>query len=710
MKRSEQLFSIINDIDDDIIDEAKIKEEAPVLMKPEPRSPIKGIIALAACIAVLAVGIFAIVKFKLGREMDPIQSDPSEYSSDSSESSNSSESNGEYTAEDIELQEMLKELAPRITDIDKMFSDMYFKGSDSYDNIKYGADEYNYYFIPDGKTTGPNHLIEVPHTRAEMEALLLEYFTKESVEKYLSDITVADGAVDSNGKKVVKLPNKDDTLNRFVEFDGRLYYYRFYYEISQFSSRMTLYYIVPETARVISKTDDMIKFSFKADYIFNHQMNGKPNDHAECTLRYERGGWRLEHYYGDNYGLHPFWEDPSEDNPTKTDDRSEDDKELQKILKELVTNAEEIHGMFNFMSTYGEPYSFRIDETTELELYRIPEDQRTEPTGIYAIPQTYDGMRELLLTAFTKNAADKYMELVGKGSAAENPDGTFSFKYDEGYEKAWPTFVEIDGKMYRTNGRVGRDLGIDIGSASVTRKTDDIIEFTYEYIDSYGNTSGVEDGFIINEGGGWKLNYYDHLRFQPIFTEEDLELQAILAELAPGGELIAGWVGYGCYDPDHTYRFKFSDSDEYGSEFDLIPVGKASDSGIEYPRTCEELETLMLKYLTQEIVDGIMTGVCKGTMTENPDGTYTVVVESEPTYHNFIEIDGRLYVEDKARGGAGVPVWDSAKIIEKNDSYIKFTYFHDYIAGYNQKEGLIKYERGSWRLSYNWRGFVLDNE
>lgn len=727
MKRSEKLFLAINEIDGEIVEEARTKEETPILMKPEPRSPIKGIIALAACVAVLAVGIFAIVKFKTGGEVDPIQNASSEVSDPSSDSSSgdSFENNSdlyfetedglkipkEFTEEDRELQEILKDIKAGVDDLNKLFikrTDM----NEPYYYFYYGSDHHKYYLIPENRKTDPNKLFAIPQTRAEMEDLLLEYFAAEAAEKLMSEVHKGSMIKTTEGT-FINFDGEEKGFSKFIEVDGKMYV-----DAETDNSPFVWmhkdppYFMVCETAKVISRTGDTIYFSYISSYSNNidplteYMTYTESFANVECSLKFERGGWKLNYYYDEN----------NHETPTDTPKEftgSAEDKEVFETLMPLIENSGEITGMFSEMHTYRDGLLFKFNcggSSFEETFFPISEGQRTEPNGLFSVPLTYAEMENLLSTCLTPQAAASYMEYVGKGSLTDNFDGSHTLKFDDGYEPTFPTFVEIDGRLYRSFSFSDRKRTIDPYTAKLTFKTDNTIEFTYEHTDSWGHEDGIRDGVLVNDGSGWKMNYYNDWGFMPVFTEDDLELQAILAELAPGGELIAGWVGYGHYDPDHTYRFKFSDSDKYGYEYDLIPVGKASDSGIEYPRTCEELEALMLKYLTQKIVDNNMMGVYKGTMTENSDGTYTVTVEGEPAYYDFIEIDGRLYVQNKARGGAGVPVWDSAKIIEKTDNYIKFSYVHEHMTGHYRDEGLIKYERGGWRLSYNWRGFILDDE
>ncbi len=727
MKKSEKLFLAINDINDEIIENAKPKEEKPVALKPAPRSPIKGVMLLAACIAVLAVGIFAIVKFKTGGDIDPVDSDStgsSEEGGDSSDDSDQSSDNNSdqyietehglkipitFTEEDRELQEILKGMKAGVEDLNKLF----IKRADGFVENKYfqnGADAHGYYLIPENKKTGPNNMFDIPQTRDGLEKLLLEYFSANVVEKFMSEVNKAT-AVETTKGTFITLEDREKGFSKFIEVDGRMCCDAEEYGMNHYmyGTWAPPYYMLCDTAKVKSKTDDTIYFSYISSYsnVLDPWTDYKQYEgsfsNIDCSLKFERGGWKLNYYYNDDN----IYSNMSSSPPQKTMDDVED-HEIFDILKPLIDNFEEVTGLFSEMHTYNEGALVKFEcrgNSFEETFFRLSAEQRTEPNGSFAVPLTYNEMEELLLRYLTPQAAASYMNYVGKGTLTENSDGSYTLEFEDGYEPTFPTFVEIDGSLYRNFRFDDRKQIIDPYSAKLTSKTDNTIEFTYEHTDSYDYTGGTKSGFLVNDGSGWKMNYNKNYGFMPVFTEEDHELQDILTDLAPGGELIAGWVGYGCGEPYYDFYINGS---EYVIEYSLLPIGKTPDGKIEYPQTLEELEELMLQYLTQELVDAHMKGACKGTMTENPDGTYSVSVEDDTDYHDFIEIDGRIYVQDKARGGAGSPVWDTAKIIEKTGDHIKFSYTHDGMMGYYPDEGLIRYERGGWRLSYSWRGFVLD--
>lgn len=484
MKNSEKLFLYINEIDEELIEDADSDEEKPIQMKPEPRSPAKGLIAFAACVAALAVGIFAIVKFRTNGNFDPVSA-PSEYVSDTSDSSDNSDQssypdiNFEFTAEDPEFRAELKELVNAAEDIDRMFKGM-------------------------GHTPG---------------------------------------------KK-----------------------FRYYFEGDE------------------------------------------------------------EHYYEDEY-------------------------------------------------------------------FEIPEDRRTD-MGLFAVPQTYDEMEALVTRYFSERAALFYMEYVSKGSMTENDDGTYNVEIFKG--SSYPKFIEIDGRMYRTNEIRGGGLGIDCGTARIIRKTEKSIDFlfwghNYNDMDNDGAAYAERNGSVTIEDGVMKLQYFfDHGFIPEIpaeYTDRDLELQEILAGLAKGDRFTSVFT--------QTAAAPF-----VGDDLLFIFGGRAfpyietvyPQPGHTFPRTCEELEETLLQYFAQEAVERYMERVCKGTMTANPDGTYSVTLDKDIGYPSFVEIDGKMYYWNVKTAGPRIYYNNTAQVIEQTDGTITYSCAILNYYAFVKDTQRICYERGGWKL------------
>lgn len=487
MKKSEKLFLIINKIDEDIVEEAKYNEETPVRMKPEPHTSIRGIIALAACIAVLAVGVFALVKFKLnngGIEPSPIQSDSSEYSSDSSESSNSSESNGEYTAGDIELQGLLKELVPKAEEIDGMFNDLspsgdkfIFRVGDPVRNENYL--EMDYYLIPKDQRTA-NGLFAIPQSRDEMEHLVSQYFSTQAAEFYMSYVRPCIMAANADRTYTVELDSgagfELDFARGFFEINGGMYFTPSPHEYHGMC-------IDCETARIIRQTDEIIIFTYQ-DYNYYadvyYQRNG--------VLVNEDGAWKLDYYPYNGFPLMP-------------DEYTEQDLELQKILETLSPgNKVATTLLFNNAPAYGDTYYFILPGNRKLPYLKYIDVSGPQPSVNH--PKSLAELEETLLEFFTEESAQYYMSLVGKGTMTDNGDGTYNVKSVGALN---PVYIEIDGKMFYRTYFPNGDWGKFNYTAKVVEWTDDTITYTYVSVMSGG--FGTESRTLKFERGGWKMNY-----------------------------------------------------------------------------------------------------------------------------------------------------------------------------------------------------------
>lgn len=391
---------------------------------------------------------------------------------------------------------------------------------------------------------------------------------------------------------------------------------------------------------------------------------------------------------------------------------TENDKELRLILSEILEGAQEVERIFRDVGDSGAKYPELSGNGVDYNgyFYEITEKTRTQPGGLLSVPQTRDELETLLRRYFTDRTIEYFMEWIHPGKFTTDINGNTVVINTDQYGNA--ALLDIDGKLY---GRSSESYSFDalddikVEDANVLERSETSIMFHF-YADYPENRIGV----ILYEDGSWKFDCFGGQGFIPEmpnpadYTAEDKELQAVLDELSPGLE-IAGWDGYGVYGGDE-YKFLFPGED-YEQDYTLMPVGKAKNEKIEYPQTIDELKSLFLEYFTQQCVDGYMTGVCKATMTENPDGTYTVVPEDEKSYRQFVEINGKIYVRTNYVGGSGTPVWSTAQITEKSGDRIKFSYVHSGLGDYYNAEGLIKYERGGWRMSYSsHHGFVLDDQ
>ena len=216
------------------------------------------------------------------------------------------------------------------------------------------------------------------------------------------------------------------------------------------------------------------------------------------------------------------------------------------------------------------------------------------------------------------------------------------------------------------------------------------------------------------------------------FTEEDKELQKFLAETVNEAEKFqelydSGWFGdigwfgangFPTGDQEHegviTVRFPQMEepldkqiANEYVLLSDELPF-----------KTAEELEESLKQYYSAEIVSQFMGYVCIGEIEGYAEDDYLIEFENGSFDDNgflfsiprFIEINGRLYRDEGAKGGWFTPNWSMAKVISKTDEELIFSYLGygmDDIKEIRAGLGRLKYEDG-WK--YDWRNILIPYE
>lgn len=576
----------------------------------------------------------------------------------------------EYTEQDLELHAILDALEPG-NDVRALFSlnSATAEGTE-YKFILPGNYEpegsYQYYIDVSGPQTITNH----PKSLSELEDMLLKYFTREAADNYMSRTCKGTMTENDDGTYSVTL-DKDVFDPVYIEIDGKMFYH---------TSAASGYAEFLNTAKVADWTDDMIICTY---------VCAAPGGYSTetGTLRYERGGWK--------------WD--------KTGNNT--DSEAEDTVNDILPAGLELFNLFSGIRSSGDKYEFqnarRNNNTATFCL--AADGMRTSPNGMFAIPKSRPELEALLKKYFSERAAKSYMDNIGTGSMTKNPDGTYTVATDKDYLSP---IIEIDGQLFfrQVYGEIAWIL--DPTTAKPIEHTDKYIRF--EFTDSFGGNNSC--GGLVNENGGWKLNLFygfgfgDDVPYPLEFTDEDLELQAILEELSPGHD-IAKWNEASTVsenEPEYEFIFPASFKQEARSAiYRPMPEGTTPDGKIEYPHTAEALRALYMRYFTQDSVDRYMEEVGKGTMTKNPDGTYSVKVDgNEPK--NYLEIDGKLYVTETTPylGAAAYPLFDSAKVIEKTNDTIKFSIIQS--AKYHIGTGIIKYERGGWRLRCDGYSFVVD--
>lgn len=385
---------------------------------------------------------------------------------------------------------------------------------------------------------------------------------------------------------------------------------------------------------------------------------------------------------------------------------SEQDLELQTILKELIPKAEEIDQMFNCRSAVGDKYTFnfmssRTGEYNPHVFYLIPADQRTA-NSLFGVPQSYAEMNDLVSSYFSKWAAEFYMNHTSKGTMTQNADKTYNIDC-----KSWGDFIEIDGRMYLSPSKRTEyaGLGINCETAKVTRSTDTVIEFTYwddDLSDFDSEQYSQNLGTLVRENGVWKLHYFYQCGFVPEipaeYTEQDLELQAILDGLKDSDKLL------NLFMPDITtigayYNFVFPNSSDPDYVCSYIDVS-GSEQKLDFPKSCAEFEQRLLNYFTDEATNRYMDRVCHGNIVNFSDGKYYISHDGSPEITpTYIEIDGKMYYICGAGGGLGPSFYNSAKVVEQTDDTIIFTYAHSYYFpdDIDRVTGKLVFERGGWK-------------
>lgn len=131
-------------------------------------------------------------------------------------------------------------------------------------------------------------------TIAGAREAILEYFSEQKTENFMSGFAVCSVTEDTDGTYIVKF--EDGTrrgLPRYLEIDGRLY--------GLDAIKITGISIDYETAKIVSKTDDTIEFTYLEEPYWalppHPEYKNEPlySQHANRgILKYERGGWKLD--------------------------------------------------------------------------------------------------------------------------------------------------------------------------------------------------------------------------------------------------------------------------------------------------------------------------------------------------------------------------------------------------------------------------------
>ncbi len=197
---------------------------------------------------------------------------------------------------------------------------------------------------------------------------------------------------------------------------------------------------------------------------------------------------------------------------------TEEDRELQEILSNLLVPAEEIYSwMVN--EVYSDTvYKFRFSDFDETKVHYYYLFSGIG-SGLFERPTTCEEMEDLMLEYFTADRTDKFLSKFSVCSAVENSDGTYTLKRVDKKTSPLPTkFIEINGQLYRDEGVSTYSINIDLDTVTVNSKTDDTIEFTYlcnDWTRDVDNSTCLNDktlyleyslnGTLKYEREGWKF-------------------------------------------------------------------------------------------------------------------------------------------------------------------------------------------------------------
>lgn len=198
---------------------------------------------------------------------------------------------------------------------------------------------------------------------------------------------------------------------------------------------------------------------------------------------------------------------------------TEEDRELQKVLRGLVDSTDELTCCFGNILTDDTSVTYKFIFSEEIipnNYYLVPKNFRYREGSTFTVPTTYSEWSEAFHRYFTEEATESWLKNVGVGTLTENSDGTFGVS---GVEQP-VNFLELDGKMYCWEAEGGRKSpDINVKTAKVKSKTEDTITFSYlgyNYIDDYINFpeySYNSEGVLKLEGDSWKLDFFYGIGF-----------------------------------------------------------------------------------------------------------------------------------------------------------------------------------------------------
>lgn len=246
---------------------------------------------------------------------DPKSESIVDSTSDSSSSAGSADSEKipvEFTEEDLELHKILTNLEQGVQEINNWFTSGAPIGEQGvelteglvfrFPKIKQqdSTEIYvsKYYYIPENYSE--RNYILIPNTYEGFNDCFLEFFTEKFTDNKMKDgvcrgsmTANADGTFDIMFEENVEFPP------HFIEIDKKMYRHS-----GVGGKGLEMWAINPDTAKIVSKTDDTIEFTYLTKYWYDLDENGYPlylddislyeENALTGVLKYERGGWRRD--------------------------------------------------------------------------------------------------------------------------------------------------------------------------------------------------------------------------------------------------------------------------------------------------------------------------------------------------------------------------------------------------------------------------------
>lgn len=208
----------------------------------------------------------------------------------------------EFTEEDKELQKLLGELEFCCEAVELWFSNSVPNGTPQDNGFIFRFSDNNklsdgfYYAIPEKYSEGN---LVIPNTYEDVRETIFKYFSEDQAEKFMCRLAKGSFTKNADGSFSVLL---DDDVEKghieLIEIDKTMY------RSSCLITKGFINSIDWRTAKVVSRTDDIIEFSYITSDWYNLDEDDNPiylNDVSQYeenaytgVLKYERGGWRRD--------------------------------------------------------------------------------------------------------------------------------------------------------------------------------------------------------------------------------------------------------------------------------------------------------------------------------------------------------------------------------------------------------------------------------